>query len=267
MQALKAKHSFIVRVIDGASNPLHRAGHAERLPHLVGFLGGDCKMTNPRQDVLSLIGDFSAKRSLLAAAACFALAFANASPSRGQTVIARIFNGGKPDSVAVNPVTNKIYVANFSTVGTCNVIDGATNTVTTTLNTGSFPFAVAVNPVTNKIYVLSFLNNGSVSVIDGATDTVTTTISTPVLPSGLAINPVTNKIYVPNFQGVTVIDGATDTIVTTVASRAPGGFTAVAINSATNKIYAFDMRGNVAVIDGTEDTIATTTSTSLPPLV
>jgi hypothetical protein len=32
MQPLRAKHSFIVRVIDGASNPLHRAAHAEQHP-------------------------------------------------------------------------------------------------------------------------------------------------------------------------------------------------------------------------------------------
>src|SRR6266850_285197 len=176
MQALGAKQSFMARVIDGASNPLHRAGHAERLPHLVGFLGGDCKMTNPRQDVLSLIGDFSAKRSLLAAAACFALAFANASPSRGQTVIARIFNGGKPDSVAVNPVTNKIYVLSFLNNGSVNVIDGATDTVTTTISTPILPSGLAINPVTNKIYLATF---NRVTVIDGVTDTLVTTVGTP----------------------------------------------------------------------------------------
>lgn len=151
----------------------------------------------------------------------FALALILPSEGRAQTVVAQIFNEGAPDSVAVNPVTNKIYVANFSTVGTCNVIDGATNTVTATLTTGSFPFALAVNPVTNKIYVLSFLNNGSVSVIDGATNTVLSTTGIPTNPSGLGINPLTNKIYVATFEQVTVIDGATDTVVTTIASPTP----------------------------------------------
>jgi len=53
--------------------------------------------------------------------------------------------------VAVNPVTNKIYVANFLSKQ-CTVIDGATN-ATATVATGTSPFAMAVNPVTNNIYV------------------------------------------------------------------------------------------------------------------
>jgi YVTN family beta-propeller protein len=66
-------------------------------------------------------------------------------------------------ALAVNPVTNKIYVANGS--GNVTVIDGATN-ATDTVPTGNFPRAVAVNPVTNKIYIG---NEGTdnVTVIDG----------------------------------------------------------------------------------------------------
>ena len=69
--------------------------------------------------------------------------------------------------MAVNPVTNKIYVANYGSANV-TVIDGATNT-TTTVAAGTTPCAVAVNPVTNKIYVA---NHGSdnVTVIDGATN-------------------------------------------------------------------------------------------------
>ncbi len=59
--------------------------------------------------------------------------------------------GTGPVSVAVNPVTNKIYVANSGS-NNVTVIDGATNS-TTTVSAGTGPRAVAVNPVTNKIYV------------------------------------------------------------------------------------------------------------------
>ena len=65
--------------------------------------------------------------------------------------------GITPDAVAVNPVTNKIYVANHNDGGceccsTVTVIDGATNN-TTTVNVEVAPHGVAVNSVTNKIYV------------------------------------------------------------------------------------------------------------------
>ena len=81
-----------------------------------------------------------------------------------------------PWAVAVNPVTNKVYVANYNFIpGEVTVIDGATN-VTKTVEAGYSPAAVAVNPVTNKIYVANF-NGDSVTVIDGATDTVVATVS------------------------------------------------------------------------------------------
>ena len=66
--------------------------------------------------------------------------------------------------MAVNPVTNKIYVANCGS-SNVTVIDGATN-ATTTVAAGTYPYAVAVNPVTNKVYVA---NDGSdnVTVING----------------------------------------------------------------------------------------------------
>lgn len=43
--------------------------------------------------------------------------------------------GQTPYGVAVNPETNKIYVANYSP-GTVSVIDGSTNTVVSTLAVG-----------------------------------------------------------------------------------------------------------------------------------
>jgi YVTN family beta-propeller protein len=65
--------------------------------------------------------------------------------------------------VAVNPVNNKVYVAN-SVAGTVTVIDGATNG-TTTVTADSESYAVAVNPVTNKVYVTN-IAAGTVTVID-----------------------------------------------------------------------------------------------------
>jgi len=99
----------------------------------------------------------------------------------------------------VNPVTNKIYVANDSS-NTVSVIDGVTNG-TTTVAVGARPYMVAVNPVTNKIYVANY-NSANVSVIDGATNG-TTTVPTGGAPSWVAVNPVTNKIYVAGTRSTT----------------------------------------------------------------
>ena len=123
---------------------------------------------------------------------CFAaltvLLFA-AMPVAAQTVTATVPAGTNPFAVAVNPVTNKTYIANrFS--ANVTVIDGATNT-TATVPTGITPNAVAVNPVTNKIYVATF--SSTVTVIDGA-DNSTTTVVAGTQPVAVAVNPVTNRI-------------------------------------------------------------------------
>ena len=52
--------------------------------------------------------------------------------------------GTTPRAVAVNPVTNKIYVANNGS-NDVTVIDGATNTITT-LAAGTLPRAVVIDP-------------------------------------------------------------------------------------------------------------------------
>jgi len=137
--------------------------------------------------------------------------------------------------VAINPVTNKVYVANFGS-SIVTVIDGLTND-TTLVSAGSGPCAVTVNPVTNKVYVA---NNGTanVTVIDGATDK-TTSVPAGSGPCAVAVNPVTNRIYVANNggAGVTVIDEVpeSDTKVWAVVSATPGDTVVLARPSLSGK--------------------------------
>ncbi|WP_239287977.1 YncE family protein [Candidatus Nitrotoga sp. 1052] len=174
-------------------------------------------------------------------------------------------------AIAVNPATNKFYMANSNIV---SVIDDATNTVST-IPTNSDISALAVNPATNKIYVANRNSNSvtlhgsnSVTVIDGETNTTSTTI---VLPNQsdfsfidlMTVNSVTNKIYLRNWihDTVSVIDGATNTVSTVTV--APGyDFSDVAINPVTNKIYVSkyayaDGLSSVMVIDGATNTTST----------
>jgi DNA-binding beta-propeller fold protein YncE len=184
--------------------------------------------------------------------------------ARAQTVVATIPAGtGTPRAVAVNPVTNKIYVASCTATsptfrrGSLTVIDGATN-ATTVIN-GCFT-DVAVNSVTNKIYVPG-------GVIDGATNSVTT------LSAGgsvVAVNPVTNKIYEASAGGYTyVIDGATNSITTAIDPNALSlNPAAITVNPVTNKIYVTNNclgilgctnPGNVTVINGATNSTTTLT--------
>ena len=71
--------------------------------------------------------------------------------------------GSEPQAVAVNPDTNRIYVANYN-ADNVTVIQGATNT-TSTVAAGTRPQAVAANPVTGRICVANY-GSGDVTVID-----------------------------------------------------------------------------------------------------
>src|ERR1035437_8639221 len=178
----------------------------------------------------------TARRLPLSFLVCSFLVFAL--PVFAQQVIATVPVGPYPQSSAVNPVTNKIYVVNNNCMdypnpcagnGTVTVIDGAT-LATNTVSVGSNPYGVAVNPITNKIYVANICGNdvtcssysGKVTVIDGVSLS-TTSVSVGANPYVPVVNSVTNQIYVPNACGndhtcaspyvpgtVTVIDGATD---------------------------------------------------------
>jgi YVTN family beta-propeller protein len=173
--------------------------------------------------------------------------------------------GTIPNNVAVNPVTNTIYVTNLADA-TVSVIDGSSDTVSAVVTVGFSSqvnrTSIAVNPVTNKIYLPNSCSN-TVSVIDG-TDNSVTTITTGIGtdPNAVAINPVTNKIYVTNLADATVsvIDGFSGTVTAIVStgfsSQANG--TSIAVNPATNKIYVPNSFSNtVTVIDGATNTTTT----------
>ena len=209
-------------------------------------------------------------RRPLAAAAVFGLALVCAPAARATNVVATIPVGSFPHGVAVNPVTNRVYVTNSGGQAsgypgnTVSVIDGATNTVLTTVTVGTGAFGVAVNPTTNRIYV-SNRSDDTVSVIDGVTNTL---IGGPIAvgnqPEEIQVNPGTGRVYVANWNGsgaasVTVIDGATSTVLTTVNLAGLNGANGVALNRAANLVYVTTFGSDsLAVIDGVTNAWLTT---------
>jgi YVTN family beta-propeller protein len=170
-----------------------------------------------------------------------------------------------PWNLAINPVTNFVYVANQGS-NTVSVINGTTNSVVSTLNVGIRPTIVRVNSVTNRIYVTN-QNSNDVSVIDGTTNTVIATVNVGTMPSSIRINPNTNLIYVTNqnSNNVSVIDGVTNSIVSTIIVGI--GPTSVQVNSNTNRIYVINQFSNsLSVIDGATNTLVTTVNIGMSPV-
>ena len=181
-----------------------------------------------------------------------------ASPDSQQTITNANAN------VAVNPVTNKIYVTDQDSANVA-VIDGATNTATT-ITVGDPIGAIAVNPVTNKIYVAnrssSDIYNNSVIVIDGDTNS-TASVEVGDYPIAIKVNPSTNKIYVANRASlnITVIDGVTNSTTTIATGAIPF---AIAVNPVTNMIYIANYGNTVTVMDGNTNSTSTVTVGTFP---
>lgn len=186
------------------------------------------------------------------------------------TVLSPISVGLNPFGVAVNPTTNRIYVANAGGAGfdscssepsySVSVIDGITNSVVNTITVGLGPGFVAVNPKTNKIYVTltggCCADGNAVAVIDGSTDTVVNTVTVDLDPFIVAVNPRTNLVYVTHagVDKITVIDGATDTVKATFSIGSEAR--AIAFDSNGKFVYVAARNINqLAVVDASNNTV------------
>lgn len=151
------------------------------------------------------------------------------------TVLTTVTVGDRPNGIAVNSNTNRVYVTNYGD-GMVNILDGETKTIIARVKVGGNLAGVAVNPITNRIYVGSS-NDNTVNVLDGNTNAVIATVKMEARPYRIAVNPTTNRIYVTTFddKSLRVIDGDTNTIITTVGAGASQG--GVAVNPVTNRVY------------------------------
>jgi DNA-binding beta-propeller fold protein YncE len=102
-------------------------------------------------------------------------------------------------TIAVNPVSNKVYAVFANHVV---ILDG-TNNSTTTLDIAN-GVAVGIDALRNKIYIPR--STGQLTVIDGATNAATS-VTIPTGAKAVAVNPITNTIYVLTDSGVVPVDG------------------------------------------------------------
>jgi YVTN family beta-propeller protein len=201
------------------------------------------------QDGLAKDGPMQLKHLHLAFEGLVFIAMALAGATGLHASGAAISVGLGPVAVAVNPVTNKVYVAPSGS-STVTVIHGATHT-TATVNVGGQSTAIAVNPATNKVYVVT-PSLATLAVIDGATDRVTAQVNVGTHALAVAVNPVTNKIYVANTysNAITVVNGVDNGISRTINVSSPP--TGMAINPVTSQIYVtMGLVNALTVIDGT----------------
>ena len=131
--------------------------------------------------------------------------------------------GKNPSSIALDPITNRLYVTNKGS-DSISIIDYFLSdnnkfhmTSNSTIRVGTSPTGIAINPDTNTIYVANYYDN-SISIINGSAKNVDEVINVETNPSSIDIDPSSNKIYVANYgsDSISVIDGSTNTIINTI---------------------------------------------------
>jgi YVTN family beta-propeller protein len=155
-------------------------------------------------------------------------------------VTASVPTAAHPYAIAVNSVTNKIYVLNRTTSGSVTVIDGKTH-ATSSIPVGANPSSLDINMVTNRVYVANS-DDGTVSVIDGAANAVVATVATGVNPLQVVVNSKNGHVYVMNATAdgtETVIDGATNAVVDQIFGGTDPRFITVDPNLDTLYVIAF----------------------------
>jgi hypothetical protein len=175
--------------------------------------------------------------------------------------------GQQAAGIAVNSVTNKIYVTSYASGGGVFVLNGANQNLTLIPETFGAFGGVAINEATNMIYTGKTGPNGIFS-IDGATDTLSATVSLPNFSLGnfgdsfIAINTATGRIYlVSSDSSLTVLDGVrSNSTFNTIIGTIPNvGNHRIALDESTNKIIVTSNSFKTTIVDGTTNTIAATT--------
>jgi YVTN family beta-propeller protein len=175
-----------------------------------------------------------------------------------------INSGSFPIGIDINPITNKLYVANqFS--NTISVIDIDTSKVEANIDTGDSPYDVDVNPFSNRIYSSNRESN-TVSVIDGFTNKELTEIPVGNSPVGIGTNLAANWIYVASMDSKTI--SVIDPIVNKVRQSLKYASSPydIIVNPHTNRVYVSDLgKDSVLVLDGNSNTLITSVPVGSKP--
>ncbi len=156
--------------------------------------------------------------------------------------------GKFPNQMAVDPVTNQLWVANQGG-GDLVSIDSAFKNEGGDDALSGGGTSVAVNTVTHKAY---FSDGTEVAVIDGKTaEESVIPVGLPIL-GPIAVDEATNTVFVASVTAtgtVVAIDAATGLLTNIPVGAFPS---VLALNPVTHRVYALnnDAAGTVTIIDG-----------------
>jgi YVTN family beta-propeller protein len=163
--------------------------------------------------------------------------------------VSAVSNGYVANSLAYDPITQALYVADQSPVRTITVVSAnAAPRLFGTIEMSPQPDGVALDPSTQTVYVAS--NDGpSLSVIDGRTNKVVTTIKVGAILSGAGVDASSHTVFAANGadETVTVIDGATRSVTGTIQVGAPQY--RVAVDPSTHSVWTTSLGTTITALN------------------
>ena len=162
--------------------------------------------------------------------------------------------GAQPTGLAVNPNSNRVYVAGMTSPTSLDVLDASTYQVLASIpglpdqstdyliagfNLLPLPRPVAVNTLTNTIFVVNSVTS-TISVFDGKTNSLTGTIAIPT-PAGAVVSQA------PDAQMSEIKPGNTFYDFSTGMRTTLGGTIAVVVDESANLLYVANVTGTVGV--------------------
>lgn len=152
--------------------------------------------------------------------------------------------------IAVNPATNRIYVADDNNFKV-HVINGSTNTFEAHIGINRQQFlGMAADPNTNQI--LAAVDGNEMAIIDGSTNTITR-IQVGNFNANVAVNPSTSRAYVTNETFAPSTVGVVNLHTLKVVANVPTGNNpfGVCVDPYSGLVFVTNKGDNtVAVVDG-----------------
>jgi YVTN family beta-propeller protein len=179
-----------------------------------------------------------------------------ASPTASIPVTGGFFDSDPTDGVFTEGGA-RLWVANYFS-NNVQIIDTASNTITTTIATSTSPAALIATAT--SVYVADYGAN-VVQRIDIASGTIVGSIPVGSSPRGLALSPDGDRLYVTNQLGdsVSVIDTATDAVIATwPLATAPTPEGIAASPDGSRIVVAGNADGALSVLSTTDGTIIAT---------
>jgi YVTN family beta-propeller protein len=165
-------------------------------------------------------------------------------------------NGVRPEGVAVTPDGSKVlFTTTTASAGFVNVLDRATNTITSSISVGVNPESLAITPDGTTAYVTSENNVAkNLWVIDIATGKTMDKINVGIYPFQAVVTPNGSAVYVGNAasQNISAVETGTDTVSADIAvgkfpsgiAITPDGKQAYSVNSYDNTVSVIDIASN-----------------------